>query len=296
MSTRAAGSPELLPSLPPSPTEEDISRAGRFHAEADSAIKQERRRSSNNKGKERQHPVEASYADGGLQDEDESGAPVEGYPPIQEDEAETRRVEENLRRWEMAERQRRKAARESALGTNSSTTLVGDVTRRASLLWSGRSKRPSLGGVGTHHVLRNTDDNGMPMDNIDSPAPSARPSLEATAVMSESTEPSAADKDNLTASRNGKATQKRSSLAASSTSTSQLPPPPQPLDLPKPRSPPPRTMTPHASRPPEPLPPPSPAIVEEEDIPSRPTRWWTDWLCGCIESGDRQAGRTNPFE
>ena len=67
------------------------------------------------------------------------------------------------------------------------------------------------------------------------------------------------------------------------------PPPPKPLDLPEPRTPPPRTETPHANKPPEPIPP--PAVLrneEEEEEVMRPSRWWTDWVCGCVESGDHQ--------
>ena len=69
-------------------------------------------------------------------------------------------------------------------------------------------------------------------------------------------------------------------------------PPPQPLDLPAPRSPPPKTHTPHANRPPEPISPPtatpshSDPVELEQDLP--PKRWWTDWLCGCREGGDHQ--------
>ncbi|EPQ57502.1 hypothetical protein GLOTRDRAFT_110604 [Gloeophyllum trabeum ATCC 11539] len=78
-------------------------------------------------------------------------------------------------------------------------------------------------------------------------------------------------------------------------SSGKPPPPPKPLDLPEPRAPPPRSGTPVANRPPEPIPSPVPVPVEqEEDEP--PTRWWTDWLCGCREGGEHQAARTNPME
>ncbi|KAK7687156.1 hypothetical protein QCA50_009659 [Cerrena zonata] len=91
-------------------------------------------------------------------------------------------------------------------------------------------------------------------------------------------------------------TPKRPTLVAASSSLSH--PPPQPLDLPKPRSPPPKTETPHPNKPPEPIPPLTPAAVtqEEEVIPRGKPRWWTDWLCGCMDGGDHQAARTNPFE
>lgn len=96
------------------------------------------------------------------------------------------------------------------------------------------------------------------------------------------------------------------------------PTPPQPLNLPEPRSPPPRTETPHASRPPEPIAPPTLTPTQQAEEPPE-VRWWTEWCCGCSEGPDRggdhqvstprpqtlfaltqydasQAGRTNPLE
>lgn len=83
---------------------------------------------------------------------------------------------------------------------------------------------------------------------------------------------------------------KRPPILTASSSYSR--PPPQPLDLPKPRSPPPKTETPHPNKPPEPIPPltPAPVAQEEEEVPRGKQRWWTDWLCGCMESGDHQVG------
>ncbi|KAF8891637.1 hypothetical protein BD779DRAFT_137593 [Infundibulicybe gibba] len=67
------------------------------------------------------------------------------YPPTSDGEAETRRVEETLKRWELAERQKRKAARESI----SSTTPTSNVSQRASLLWPNRkSRHPPDNGLG----------------------------------------------------------------------------------------------------------------------------------------------------
>ncbi|KAG8920015.1 hypothetical protein FRC01_000980 [Tulasnella sp. 417] len=54
------------------------------------------------------------------------GAATESYPPMKDEELETRRVQENLRRWEEVEKQRRKAARESRTARTPST-LISDV-------------------------------------------------------------------------------------------------------------------------------------------------------------------------
>jgi hypothetical protein len=62
---------------------------------------------------------------------------------------------------------------------------------------------------------------------------------------------------------------------------------PAPLDLPLPRSPPPRTATPHASRPPEPFPRPDSRMTVHDDEEEKPVPWWTEWLCGCSEGPDR---------
>ncbi|KAF8200861.1 hypothetical protein BJ912DRAFT_585938 [Pholiota molesta] len=95
---------------------------------------------------------------------------------ISEDAEETRRVEENLRRWEITERQRRKAARGSSTSAATSPSLVSDVSRRASALWAGRKSRgSSLGGLGTHAPLQSQEDNidTVPLTHINnSPSPS----------------------------------------------------------------------------------------------------------------------------
>lgn len=68
------------------------------------------------------------------------------YPPMGDDDLEERRVNETLKRWEEAERQRRKAVRESNRTSGSPRpSLVGDVSRRASKLWKeGAQRRTSL--------------------------------------------------------------------------------------------------------------------------------------------------------
>ncbi|KAI0081313.1 hypothetical protein K474DRAFT_1672057 [Panus rudis PR-1116 ss-1] len=323
MASRKETTPEPMPSIPPSPTtEEDISKAHReWHEDEEPAAPlsptELTPKSARARGKQRASPdVVPSYAeeDESTSDEGEgsTGAGKESYPPIKDEEAESRKVEETLRQWELQERQRRKAARES-LTSPTNSSFVTDLTRRASeLLSSKRSKRPSIGGGGHHHVLRTTEDGALPLDDIDTPAASRNPSLDPgdnpfktpsasttslnepqqSAIMTASSTTSTLDVGDLNNSSLATPTAKRPTLTASPSQ----PPPPQPLDLPKPRTPPPRTQTPHANRPPEPLPPLSPTPHPEEQTHTGKPRWWTDWLCGCMESGDQQAGRTNPFE
>ncbi|KAH9910952.1 hypothetical protein B0H21DRAFT_489365 [Amylocystis lapponica] len=313
--------PQPLPSLPPSPDEEDISRAAVWPAESASgaeAVRRGKTKSSSNPSSSLS-PPHSPYAHTGddLSEGEGEGtdtsAAADGYPPTKDEEAEARRVAENLRRWETAERERRKAARESTAST-SSGTLVGNFTRRASLLWpSRRAHAASVGGGGAHHVLRTTDD-GVPLDELDGAPPSPHSNAgdenpfatptgstlslndpHQSAIMT----PSASYPDGAEPAALLSDTSPRPTLEASSSFSKH--PPPKPLDLPKPRSPPPRTETPHANRPPEPIPPPvlSPPPPVPEVEPEE-KRWWTEWLCGCSEGadrgGDNQAGRTNPFE
>lgn len=276
--------------------EEDISRAGVYHDEPAP-------NPGGSKGKQR--------ADNPFHDDDASSSEEEyggekKYPPNIDEEEESRRVAETLKRWEEAERQRRKAARESQLSATSSS-LVSDVTRRASLLWPGRrrSQQGPPKGPGTHHKLRNSEDE-VALDEMDTrvsspptPEPSnpfATPAAstlslnnpEGSAIMHESD-----SGQTLTDDRTDVApVSQRPSLGRQGSTRAQSPP--RPLDLPAPRSPPPRTETPHANRPPEPTQPPKLQRADVEEEPER--RWWTEWLCGCRESGENQAGRTNPFE
>ncbi|KAF8973316.1 hypothetical protein BDZ97DRAFT_1901072 [Flammula alnicola] len=250
------------------------------------------------KGKGRQVPMPTSPGT--------SSEHLDTYPPISEDADETRRVEENLRRWEIAERQRRKAARGSSQ-SSVTPSLVTDVSRRASLLWSGRkAKHPSLGGLGTHTALQSQDnidivplthinnsptpspthsdfDDTHPSDPFANPADSLSPFSDSH--MSEMTTPP----DTQTAS----STLEPTSPRTSGHTLHPPPPPPQPLNLPPPRTPPP------IIDPASPLSSSSPTFADsnkgQEEV-----RWWHDWLCGCGEGpdrgGDYQAGRTNPFE
>ena len=192
----------------------------------------------------------------------------------------------------MAERQRRKAARDSQQSTATATSVVGDVTRKASLLWQGRrNKRPSMDGGGSHHVLQESNDDGVPLDDFDTRlAPSPTPGLDqsqnpfSTPNISTASLNTPYDSAVMTASSDPSSHTRRPTLEAS-----KAHPPPAPLDLPEPRTPPPRTTSPHANRPPEPIPPPAASPMPDvDDVPHGKARWWTDWLCGCEEKDDDQ--------
>ncbi|KAJ7647413.1 hypothetical protein FB45DRAFT_975115 [Roridomyces roridus] len=255
------------------------------------------------------------------EDDEDLGKRSEEYPPVNEDETETRRIEENLKRWEVAERMKRKTARESKLSEPQASTLLSEVSRRASLLWtttrtspSQRNMNPSLG---THAALNSEDSvDVVPLDEIAAtPTPSptvtdqnpfanpesspASPSTanpfidpEAGTIMSPTEVP--VEMDDSTATLTVPSTPTRPALLTASSSY-RRPPTPKPLGLPPPRAPPP--LAPETAPPPPPLPEP---IHEEEEEEPQPTRWWHEWLCGLGEGddrgGDHQAGRTNPFE
>jgi hypothetical protein len=253
------------------------------------------------------------------------------YPPVNDEEAETRRVEEvqsqtspfciplkpnltqNLRQWEVAERERRKAARESLIFTRP-PSFVDDLTQ---FLWPGRSKSTSsssTGGrrggdpaLGKHTVLQSQENlDVVPMDTIPpSPTPtlsivSPRPSMDPSyadpflspiddaastqiqphspALMSEFSP------ESPTTLRSAEGPQTEVE-ADSRSPTTTIPliriPPPGPLDLPSPRTPPPRTDT---------SPPPAAASIRSPNGEAgavKPTRWWHEWLCGCGEGPDR---------
>ncbi|KAJ7209496.1 hypothetical protein GGX14DRAFT_630392, partial [Mycena pura] len=281
--------PAPSPSPPPSPlNEEDLSGAHRWSDDEAEHLDPY----SKGKGKGRQLHL------------DEEDADTQEYPPVAEDEAETRRIEENLRRWEVAERAKRKAAREATdttPDTPQSTSLLGHVARRASWLWSGgdvKTPHPDHNlSRGTHTALdsRESVDSDVPLDDIaETPTPSptvsgpSNPFSDRQAVMSPSAEPlpptPQLEKDDAIPMK----TQRPALLAASS--SIRRPPTPKPLGLPPPRAPPP--PLPQNSPPPEPL--------QQQDAEAKETRWWHEWLCGLGEGsdrgGDNQAARTNPFE
>ncbi|EPT04988.1 hypothetical protein FOMPIDRAFT_1034613 [Fomitopsis schrenkii] len=318
-----------MSSVQPAPSnasldEEDISHAGGWMEDSPSEASSSG--SKRNKGKGKESDEETLRVDqteeaeeGGPDDSGEFYAGADEYPPTQEEVEESRRVEENLRKWEIAERERRKAARESA-ASGGSPSIVTDIARRASLLWPGsHAKQAASGGVGAHRKLRTTDSDSVPLEDIDvSPGPSrgvtpepadnpfatpGQSTLSLTLDPQQSAIMTASDSRNPFESgeqspETPKAATANAHLPSASLSKAK-PTPPQPLDLPRPRSPPPRTETPHASRPPEPIAPPVVAPTQQaEELPQ--VRWWTEWCCGCSEGpdrgGDHQAGRTNPLE
>lgn len=211
----------------------------------------------------------------------------------------------------MAERQRRKVARE--VTQNTSRSLVGDVTRRASLLWPKKSQhqsRPSRNdgsGLGNHAALqsedsvdvvpleeieqmstdntpvgspRNTTDFSNPFDHPSDPGSPFDDSHEARpAVMDESSNPP------TPSAQSEKALppllKDRPTLMASTSSFTRPPPTPKPLGLPTPRTPPPLDGQPERTPSPSLTPPPGEAVEPKE------TRWWHDFLCGCSEGSDR---------
>jgi len=324
--------PTTLPSLPPSPTSENVTDPdSEQQREQQNGTHIDKRRDEKGKGRLVESP--ASFTDDDEGDtSDTTTSSEEPGVPTRTEEAETRRVHENLRRWEVAERQRRKAARGVIPAGAPSGSIVGDVTRRASLLWSGRRRyqRPPS-GVGSHRALRTQEsEDGVPLEELESSPPislthsrepsmshhpSSRPNPDnpfenpshirsdstsslntplRSAVMSESSDPSFEPRTPTTHS---------SSLSSSRFKSKRGHPPPKPLDLPRPRTPPPRVTEPPTQNPSASISSPTTSSIPIDsqdhmiEVPEK--RWWTDWLCGCSEGpdrgGDHQAGRTNPF-
>ncbi|EGN99780.1 hypothetical protein SERLA73DRAFT_106574 [Serpula lacrymans var. lacrymans S7.3] len=313
-------------STPPSPTsEEDLSRAhvwGEFEYEPYAS--QEHSPASSSKGKAKESVSDHSYDS---EEGHQRGAATEVYPPTNDEAEETRRVEQNLKRWELAERQRRKAARESTLVTGSGGSLLTDVTQRASLLLRGRKpQRASSSGLGNHQALQSQDSvDAVPLNDIDGspsviftpstspipdhpthssknpfahPADSISPftdSDQQMIVMTESSTPP------LTANSEAPfdPSSGSSEPATIRASSSLRHPPATALGLPTPRTPPPHADTPNDTLP-KPIPAPALRPPAEPVNENKEVRWWHDWLCGCSEGPDRggenQAGRTNPFE
>ncbi|KAK0461381.1 uncharacterized protein EV420DRAFT_1531771 [Desarmillaria tabescens] len=283
-------------SSPPSPTEEeDLTRLRPW----DESSRTDKRR----KGKERAvDDIEYSdvVEDSASSDTDQPIASGSSYPPMHEDESDTKRVEETLRRWEVAERQRRKAAREAttreAPSNQAPSSLVDGVSRRASLLWTA-TKSSSKYPPHHHSVLKSQDSiDSVPLETL-SPVPDSSPSNSRTP----STEnPFETPAEAVSPFADSHQMQELSDVDPQTAKLSdRRHPPPRPLDLPPPRSPPPVGEPPHATR--------SPQInltpSEREDIAQQEAppdgRWWHEWLCGCGEdrgSSTIQGGRTNPFE
>ncbi|KAI5830018.1 hypothetical protein K523DRAFT_240756 [Schizophyllum commune Tattone D] len=290
--------------VPPSPAEEDLSRAHAWHEDTES---EEAHVSPKRKGKERSPSTDTEGDD----DEFERSGSGSSYPPINDEEAETRRVEE-VSNLLPAREPCLIRARESVNGSaGDRSSLVSAVARRASMLFSGSSTRspprpPTGGPLGNHRALQSRDslDASMPLDDIATPTPSPtfnehrrRPDDDPFADPAQTgpvMEPLAEVPDASTAAG---PTPDGPVLLARRESTLRHAPTPKPLDLPLPRTPPP------IHTPPTPITPinaSSRSSPEVEDEPVIATRWWHEWLCGCGEGpdrgGDQQAGRTNPNE
>lgn len=220
-------------------------------------------------------------------DERTKAAETSTYPPISDNESDTRRVEETLRQWEIAERQRRKQERESV--TTSSSVFGNIVTRGTSLLLRRESQnlvgRESHVPLGSQENISSniTGDDGSTPTASSSPSPSRITFVESNDPFANPISPFADPNSRDKQLFNPKAQDSRSSWE-----------PPQPLNLPSPGDPSSPVQTPPC---------PTPSLVLSKPYPEESSlemRWWHDWLCGCGEGpdrgGDYQAGHTNPSE
>ncbi|KAF8135714.1 hypothetical protein EV363DRAFT_1321412 [Boletus edulis] len=181
MPTSISPHPEvaILPSLPPSPSfldavfshprpwsvsTQDIDLQGlrRFSTESAASLF---------KGKGKQ-AMEVEDEEDEV-DTQHDGSTHEAYPPTTDDVAETRRVEETLKRWEFAERQRRKTVRESVHHT-SGLSLLSSVTRTANLVISGKNSIGTSAGPGNARTFKSyetvnvaREGYAVPLDDID---------------------------------------------------------------------------------------------------------------------------------
>lgn len=219
---------------------------------------------------------------------------------------------QNLKRWEREERLRRKAARESNISTGPSF-----LQRGASLLWR---KRKSV-QAGAHRALNTSEvEDDVPLGEVGpspctSRATSPIPTTSGSVRRSHSPDknPFSSPEDNLSSNSITKNTavmdpspeplivmtpktavapdlvNGRPAIIQASSSFSKPYPAPQPIDIPPPRTPPPRALSSDSSRPPEPavraMSQSSSMKDESEELPQ--SRWWTEWLCGCTEGHDR---------
>ena len=254
MSTSLSPHPDVavLPSLPPSPSllDEVFSHPRPWSVRLEDFDWQRSRRSSpgsvgsHPKGKGRQTIDEVEEED---EDAEHRMSPHEAYPPMNDEAAETQRVEEvrarppipsqisrtpasllferhshihperlpstfhqrtdvlffffgdkqTLKRWELAERKRRKSIRESVHYT-SPPSLLSSVTRTASIVLSGRTSIGTSVGPGNTRTFKSHESvdvaregYNVPLDDIDhthasrdvavhSPSPERNTSLDAS--------------------------------------------------------------------------------------------------------------------
>lgn len=254
------------------------------------------------------------HGDLGEEEEEEEEGTAASYPPMHDDELEERRVAENLKRWEAADRLKRKSLRESRSATSPTSPKFSSesAVRRASLLWNDATRGISLarpanqhgrrGSMGSQMPLRGEED-ALSMDDrqtrtstigdrnpFDTPRGGSptRAHEESGALMhSNPTTPVAGP------SHQQQLEQLSSTRPILPTTESSFDggkgrmPQPRPIDIPQAISPPPPRIAPIDV----------PGDPDEEE--HQRGRYWTEWLCGCREEGqhgDGAAGRTNPFE
>lgn len=271
-------------------------------------------------------------------------------------------LRQNLRRWEHAERQRRRAARErektESVSSTNRTSVVGDISQRASLLWNTHKRKPTLNNAPPprnqgHTALRSSSEDALPLGELNggarsplyspepaTPTPDAdrsaslelasltSPKLRApiptavenpfeppgisgagdeesgnSAVMSPSSPPPPTPAgsrqqekspfdDPLTLTpeaEDGRPTlQATSSFSGPGSHPLAQLPPPMPLDLPPPKTPPPLGRAPKPVlklHQPAATSSPNAGAGQVQEVQEEDKRWWTDWLCGCRESG-----------
>ncbi|KAL4074117.1 hypothetical protein J3A83DRAFT_4091943 [Scleroderma citrinum] len=271
----------------------------------------QRRSSSTSKGKEKQSFDEEDREDDDDDDTVDGEGGPEGTTSSADAAAETRRVEETLKRWEIAERQRRKVARVSAQ-MNTGPSILGGVTRRASLILAGRHpSHRSRNGLGNHRALKSRDSvDVVPLSDIEhSPQPlvhSPIPSLSHSRGTSDPVNPFIHPSEtrlSLSSPHSPFADSKQLADTPKSNSPSHGERRGQsanPLRTSIPVTPPSGPSNPPIQNALQPTPPPviSSSIPKPEE--HKAVRWWHEWLCGCGEGpdrgGDHQAARTNPFE
>ncbi|KZV69527.1 hypothetical protein PENSPDRAFT_753278 [Peniophora sp. CONT] len=308
MASASASEPAPLPSLPPSPARTERDLADR-HDDDDPPTPRQTSFSPKAKGKQRADtlppdgpfPEPDEYAGGDGPDRTKRAATIDEYPPTTDEAAEARRIEENLRRWEAAERAKRRAARDKDKGDT--TSIVGSVLRRVSLLRSPSQQRPSTHGPAAHRALGAAD--AVPLDDIDGAATPRSSSPFSPPVLSP---PPTAGLDNpftdaaaLASSSSLMLGQENEGNGGADDKGKGRPPVPAPLNLPPPRTPPPVDQAPGPRSPPSSSrASSSERAAVEANANAPPVRWWHEVLCGCGEGpdrgGDEQAGKTNPLE
>ncbi|KIJ39501.1 hypothetical protein M422DRAFT_32736 [Sphaerobolus stellatus SS14] len=228
---------------------------------------------------------------------DDASQPVPAqYPPLDEEEQESRRVEENLKRMAVMEKEKRKQARGSLRFSTGSKAehssagfSVGEVGKRVSGLWNSGWDKSRPDGRG-HQVVSSIDES-VPLETSPPPTPSPNPNLHANGTADSSSVHSLSNNNPFEDPRY------MVDMNAESIPIDTYPSGPNSSSSPRSRS------KQRKQSPPRPLNLPDPVNPQSPDDPQNqrenndePKRWWTDWLCGCREEGDVQAGRTNPME